>query len=84
MTFPLGLPDDLGFLGAAFVDVGDLWDIDETGVEIADANRPRVSVGLGLAWRSPFGPIRIDFAKALVKEDEDETQLFNFSFGTRF
>ena len=83
-TFPLGLPDDLGFLGAAFVDVGDLWDIDQSGAEIVDANTPRVSVGLGLAWRSPFGPIRIDFAKALIKEDEDETQLFNFSFGTRF
>ena len=84
VTFPLGLPDDLGFLGAAFVDVGDLWDIDEIGSEIVDANTPRVAVGVGLSWRSPFGPIRIDFAKALVKEDHDETQLFNFSFGTRF
>ncbi len=84
ITFPLGLPDDLGFLGAAFVDVGDLWDIDQSGSEIVDANTPRVAAGLGVSWRSPFGPIRIDFAKALVKEDHDETQLFNFSFGTRF
>lgn len=84
ITFPLGLPDDLGFLGAAFVDVGDLWDLDAAGPEIVDANTPRVSAGLGLSWRSPFGPIRIDFAKAVLKEDEDETQLFNFSFGTRF
>ncbi len=84
LTFPLGLPDDLGFLGAAFVDVGNLWDLDSTGPEIVDANTPRVSAGLGLSWRSPFGPIRIDFAKALIKEDEDETQIFNFQFGTRF
>ena len=85
-TFPIGLPDDLGFLGAAFIDVGDLWDLDVNGsrVGISDANTPRVAVGLGLAWRSPFGPIRVDFAKALIKEDEDETQIFNFSFGTRF
>lgn len=84
LMFPLGLPDDLGFLGAAFVDVGDLWDLDATGPEVRDAHTPRVSAGLGLAWRSPFGPIRIDFAKAILKEDEDETQIFNFSFGTRF
>ncbi len=84
LMFPLGLPADLGFLGAAFIDVGDLWDIDATGPEIVDSNTPRVSAGLGLAWRSPFGPIRIDFAKAILKEDEDETQIFNFSFGTRF
>jgi outer membrane protein insertion porin family len=83
-TFPLGLPDDLGFLGAAFVDVGNLWDLDATGPEVSDANTPRVSAGIGLSWRSPFGPIRIDFAKAIVKEDEDQTQLFNFVFGTRF
>lgn len=84
LMFPLGLPEDLGFLGAAFIDVGDLWDLDVSGVEIVDSHTPRVSAGLGLAWRSPFGPIRIDFAKAIIKEDEDETQLFNFSFGTRF
>lgn len=83
-TFPLGLPDDLGFLGAAFIDVGDLWGLDVSGPEIVDAHTPRVSAGLGLAWHSPFGPIRIDFAKAIVKQDEDETQVFNFSFGTRF
>lgn len=85
-TFPIGLPDDLGFLGAAFIDVGDLWNLDVTnaGNDIYDSHTPRVSAGIGLAWRSPFGPIRIDFAKALVKEDYDQTQIFNFSFGTRF
>lgn len=84
LMFPLGLPDDLGFMGAAFVDAGSLWEIDATGPEVAESTAPRVSVGLGLSWRSPFGPIRLDFAKAIVKEDEDETQIFNFNFGTRF
>jgi outer membrane protein insertion porin family len=30
--------------------------------------RPRVSVGVGVNWNSPFGPLRIDLAKALIKQ----------------
>lgn len=82
--FPLGLPDDLGFTGAFFVDAGSLWDVDATGADIMDNGKLRVSAGFGLAWASPFGPIRIDFAHALVKDDLDETQLVHFNFGTRF
>lgn len=83
-TFPLGLPDDLGFLGAAFVDVGSLWDLDDSGPEIAESDSARLSAGLGLAWKSPFGPIRIDFSHPILKEDEDQTEVFQFNFGTQF
>lgn len=84
LRFPLGLPDDLGFTGALFTDVGSLWQSDDTGPEVADGNSLRASSGLGVAWASPFGPIRIDFAKAILKENYDETEFFRFSFGTRF
>lgn len=84
VRFPLGLPDDLGVSGAAFVDAASLFDLDVTGAGIEDSGSPRVSAGVGVAWASPFGPIRIDFAQALAKEDYDETELVRFSFGTRF
>lgn len=84
MRFPLGLPDDLGVTGAAFVDAGSLFDLDLTGPNIGDDGAPRVSGGVGVAWSSPFGPIRLDFAQAFVKQDYDETELVRFSFGTRF
>ena len=84
VRFPLGLPDDLGVSGAAFIDAASLFDLDVTGVGIEDSGSPRVSAGVGVAWSSPFGPIRIDFAQALAKEDYDETELVRFSFGTRF
>jgi outer membrane protein insertion porin family len=84
LRFPLGLPDDLGVSGTAFVDAGSLFGLDVNGASIKDSNSPRVSSGVGVAWASPFGPIRIDFAKALVKQDYDETELVRFSFGTRF
>ena len=46
--------------------------------------KPRVSVGAGVNWNSPFGPFRINVAKALVKEPGDNTKLFSFNVGTQF
>jgi outer membrane protein insertion porin family len=84
LQFPLGLPDDLGFKGAVFMDAGSLFDVDDVGAEVVDSNSLRASAGVGLAWKSPFGPVRIDFAQAFLKEDYDEEETFRFSFGTRF
>ncbi|MEH6789434.1 outer membrane protein assembly factor BamA [Parasphingorhabdus sp.] len=49
-----------------------------------DSPSPRVSVGFGVNWNSPFGPFRIDIAKALLKEPGDDTKLFTFNVGTQF
>jgi outer membrane protein insertion porin family len=49
-----------------------------------DTPKPRVSVGFGVNWNSPFGPFRIDIAKALLKEPGDRTKLFTFNVGTQF
>ena len=45
---------------------------------------PRLSVGVGVNWTSPFGPLRIDLAKALLKQPGDDTKLITFSIGTQF
>lgn len=84
LKFPLGLPEELGVSGAVFSDVGSLWKIDNAAVGVTDDSAPRVSVGAGLLWASPFGPIRIDFAHALLKQTGDQTENIRFSFGTRF
>jgi len=49
-----------------------------------DTWMPRVSVGAGVNWNSPFGPFRIDFAYALRKEEGDDTKRFSFNVGTQF
>ncbi len=84
LMFPLGLPDDLGFRGAVFVDAGSLMDVDENGPEVSDEGSVRAAAGVGLAWGSPFGPVRLDFAQAFLKEDQDVEETFRFTFGTRF
>lgn len=87
LGFPLGLPEELGIQGHTFADAGSLWDADaeaQPGEDFRDENKLRVSVGAGVSWRSPVGPIRVDLAKAVKKQDYDETEVFRFSFGTRF
>lgn len=51
---------------------------------LGDSWKPRLSVGFGVNWNSPFGPFRIDIAKALLKEPGDDTKLFTFNVGTQF
>jgi outer membrane protein insertion porin family len=82
--FPLGLPEELRIFGRAFVEAGSLVHPDDSGPTVFDSNALRASAGGGLSWLSPLGPISVDLAHAFLKEDEDETELFRISFGTRF
>ena len=83
-TFPVGLPEELGFKGAVFIDAGSLFGIDSSGDDVEDSAALRASTGVGVSWQSPLGPIRLDIAYPLLSEDLDEKRTFNVNFGTRF
>ena len=51
---------------------------------LGNSAQPRVAVGAGVSWNSPFGPFRFDLAKALVKQPGDNPKLFQFNVGTQF
>ncbi len=51
---------------------------------LGNSAKPRLSIGVGVNWISPFGPLRIDLAKALLKQEGDDTKLFSFNVGTQF
>ncbi|SDA36331.1 outer membrane protein insertion porin family [Sphingomonas sp. NFR15] len=51
---------------------------------LGNSAQPRVSVGAGVNWNSPFGPLRIDVAYALMKVKGDDTKLVTFNVGTQF
>jgi outer membrane protein insertion porin family len=53
-------------------------------VFLGNSPKPRLSIGIGVNWTSPFGPLRIDLAKALLKQEGDDTKLFSFNVGTQF
>jgi outer membrane protein insertion porin family len=51
---------------------------------LGNSPKPRVSVGVGVNWISPFGPLRLDIAKAIVFQKGDDPKLFTFNVGTQF
>lgn len=94
VSFPLGLPDELGIFGGAFLDAGSLWGLDYnptsnsmgnsvTRIE-SDSLNFRATAGGLLFMSTPFGPLELSFSFPLVSEDYDEDELFRLSVGTRF
>ncbi len=51
---------------------------------VGDSARPRVAVGIGVNWNSPFGPFRIDLARVLTSVEGDDIKSFSFNVGTQF
>jgi outer membrane protein insertion porin family len=49
-----------------------------------DTNVIRTSVGVGLIWASPFGPLRFDYAVPITQGKYDVVQQFKFGGGTSF
>ena len=86
------IPDSIGMQGAIFVDAGSLWDpsqlaldaVAQEGSFILDSAGVRMSTGFSIIWQSPLGPLRADFAEALLKEDFDKTEFFRFGASTNF
>jgi outer membrane protein insertion porin family len=54
------------------------------GLQYDKGNTVRTSVGVGLIWASPFGPLRFDYAVPLTKGRFDRVQQFKFGGGTSF
>lgn len=54
------------------------------GLQHDDTNVIRSSVGVGLIWQSPFGPLRFDYAVPITKGRFDRVQEFRFGGGTTF
>jgi outer membrane protein insertion porin family len=99
MSFPTFLPEQYGIKGALFTEVGTVGLLDASdkspctsgaapicnlNPNIRDDPALRASAGVSVFWKSPLGPIRLDFSKVLKKEDYDKTETFRFSTTTRF
>jgi len=85
LSFPLGLPEEMGIKGHTFTDIGSLWGLDDADrFNIDDKSSLRGTAGVGVSWRSPLGPIRLDFAVPYMSEEFDKEEVFRFNFGTRF
>jgi len=84
LRFPLGFPDELKVTGKVFADFGSLMTIHPEDSTVQDTGALRASLGTGINWESPFGPIGLDFGFPVAKESFDKTESFRVNFGTRF
>ncbi|MDB5697021.1 MAG: outer membrane protein assembly factor BamA [Sphingomonas bacterium] len=80
---PAGIPDATG---ACIGTVANDPQFSQPFLErfLGNSRKPRLSVGFGVNWNSPFGPLRIDVAKALLTQPGDDTKLITFNVGTQF
>ncbi len=81
--FP-GVGNDRTLRMYAFLDAGMVGGPDNGLAINADANSLRSSVGVGISWISPVGPLRLAFAKPIRKFDNDRIQNMQFQIGTSF
>ena len=85
LTFPIGLPKEMGIKGKVFTDAGLIGKPDNYNANTMEySNRLRAAVGTGIEWASPMGVINFDFSYAFAKEDYDKTRVFRLNFGKGF
>ena len=78
LRFPL-VPK-AGLFGAAFFDVGNVF-AEEDSFDFANL---RQSVGVGIRWFSPMGPLRVEWGLNLDPEPDEDSSVFDFAIGGRF
>ncbi len=89
--FPFAfLPDEYGISGAAFIDAGSVWDLDDTDGG-TDGTSPvdddfflNSAIGIGILWDTQIGPLRFNFTQDINSRSQDREQSFDFTIQTRF
>ena len=66
-----------------FMDAANLWGVDYDS-SIGDGSKIRSSVGLGVDWFTPIGPLNFSISETLSKSKNDVTESFRFNLGTTF
>ena len=66
-----------------FFDAANIWGVDYDST-LDDSNKIRSSIGLGVDWFTPIGPLNFSFAQELSKHKDDKTESFRFNLGTTF
>jgi outer membrane protein insertion porin family len=65
--------------GLVFFDIGNTWDEDEDYF-----SEMRYSVGVGIRWQSPLGPLRLEWGYNLDPYEYEDDSVFDFSIGKFF
>lgn len=81
---PLSVAKEFGLRGLVWGQVGSLYGVDVSGPTVRDDSSLHASIGVGLALRTPLGPVRADLGFPILKKSYDDDEIFSFSLGQRF
>jgi outer membrane protein insertion porin family len=81
-TLPQILPNYQNADFLVFFDIANVWGVDYDSS--LDNNEIRSSIGIGVDWFTPVGPLNFSLAQPITKSSQDITETFRFNLGTTF
>ena len=81
-TLPQIFPNAQNVDFLTFIDVANLWGVDDETLD--DGSELRSTVGLGVEWFTPVGPLSFSLSAPISKSSTDKTETFRFNLGTTF
>ena len=81
-SLPQVFPNAQNLDVATFIDIGNLWGVDDPSLN--ESSTIRSSIGLGVDWFTPVGPMSFSLAQPITKGSSDKTETFRFNLGTTF
>ena len=82
-TLPILFENSQSFDSVIFFDVANVWGVDYNS-SIDDGSKIRSSIGVGLDWLTPVGPLSFSLSQAITKQSTDIEETFRFNLGTTF
>ena len=79
---PQILPNNQSTDFLIFMDIANIWGVDYDSS--LDDDKIRSSIGIGIDWFTPIGPLNFSLAQPLSKSSNDKTESFRFNLGTTF
>ena len=81
-TLPQVFPNAQNVDFVTFLDLANLWGVDDKTLD--DGSKLRSSIGIGVEWFTPVGPLSFSLAAPISKSSTDKTETFRFNLGTTF
>ena len=81
-TLPQILPNAQNIEVVSFLDIANLWGVDDKNLK--DGSKIRSSIGVGIDWFTPVGPLNFSLAHPISKSSTDAIETFRFNLGTTF
>ena len=82
-TLPNLFPESQNTDFRIFFDSATLWGVDYSS-EVKDSKNIRSSLGVGVDWYTPIGPLSFSLAHPITQDSTDQTETFRFNIGTTF